>query len=239
MQQFEKLHLGCGATTPDGWLNVDGSWNVRLSRHHILHALLRSLRIIPKNTRSDYRKDIYWADVSKPLRFADESFSVVYASHLLEHLFLDDARALLRECFRVLKPGGVIRLLVPDLRSIALEYVGSFEFPENDSYGSMTPEVKANRPRADRVNMRLLMHPQAHKRESLPLRIYRAMRDFHTHKWMYDADSLAFYMREAGFVDVEQREYLDSQIEGIDAVEQAVRVLDGSGICVEGVKQSS
>ena len=239
MQQHDKLHLGCGATMPEGWLNVDGSWNVRLSRHPMLHALLRASRVIPKETRSDYRTDICWADVTKPLPFADESFIAVYASHLLEHLHLDDARLLLRECYRVLQPGGAIRLVVPDLQSIVHEYVGTFEFPADDPYGFMTPQVKADRPRADRVSLRLLMHPQKRPRESLPLRIYRAMKDFHSHKWMYDADSLAFYMREADFVDIEQRQLHDSRIEGIKSVEMPGRVLGGGGICVEGIKPTT
>ena len=52
---------------------------------------------------------------------------LVYHSHLLEHFSKCDARKLLKECFRVLKTGGVIRIAVPDLEKIAREYLRNLE----------------------------------------------------------------------------------------------------------------
>jgi predicted SAM-dependent methyltransferase len=48
------------------------------------------------------------------LPFADNSINFIFSEHFFEHLFLDDALALLKECHRVLKPYGVIRTCVPD-----------------------------------------------------------------------------------------------------------------------------
>lgn len=48
------------------------------------------------------------------LDFADNSFTFIFSEHFFEHLFFDEAAALLRECERVLKPGGIIRTVVPD-----------------------------------------------------------------------------------------------------------------------------
>jgi hypothetical protein len=53
---------------------------------------------------------------------------------------------------------------------------------------------------------------------------------------MYDSDSLTRYLEEAGFVGVFEKKYLQSDIPGIEDVEEASRVLDGAGICVEGRK---
>ncbi len=50
-----------------------------------------------------------------------------YASHLLEHLRRQDALALIKECFRVLKSGGVIRIAVPDLEAIVRRYLAALE----------------------------------------------------------------------------------------------------------------
>src|SRR5262249_17774155 len=66
-------------------------------------------------------------DIRDGLRFPDESFEVVYHSHVLEHLPPLDGRRLLRECYRVLKPGGTIRVAVPDLEEIARLYLTSLE----------------------------------------------------------------------------------------------------------------
>jgi hypothetical protein len=56
---------------------------------------------------------------------------------------------------------------------------------------------------------------------------------------MYDAESLVSLFEAGGFVEVRRREYLDSEIEDIGALEEESRVLNGAGVCVEGVKPSS
>jgi predicted SAM-dependent methyltransferase len=64
-------------------------------------------------------------DIRKPLPFETGHVDVCYASHVLEHLSRPNARNLLRECYRVLRSGGVARLAVPDLENIALAYAKS------------------------------------------------------------------------------------------------------------------
>lgn len=230
-----KLHLGCGLTTPTGWLNVDGSWNVRLAKRPWLRRLLTAARVVPRSlAQIPFDAHIFVHDLEKPLPFETGTFDAVYSSHTLEHLHLEDARRLLHECARVLKPGGVCRTLVPDLRPIVLEYAGQYTFdPQRDPHAYMLDRA---RPKADVVNLRLLAHFQERTKGSFALRAYRAIKDFHTHKWMYDGESLAHYMREAGLVDVAERGLHDSRIAGIEAVERPERVLHGAGVVVEGVK---
>jgi SAM-dependent methyltransferase len=62
-------------------------------------------------------------DLRRPLPFDDESVDVCYASHVLEHLQRNEARKLLAECYRVTRKEGIIRLVVPDLESVARDYV--------------------------------------------------------------------------------------------------------------------
>ena len=57
------------------------------------------------------------------LPFADGVFDAVYSSHVLEHFAPATAEALLRECQRVLKPGGILRTVLPDLETACREYV--------------------------------------------------------------------------------------------------------------------
>ncbi|TLD70893.1 methyltransferase domain-containing protein [Phragmitibacter flavus] len=64
------------------------------------------------------------------LDFADNELSFIVSEHFFEHLFLDDAIALLRECQRILKPGGVIRTCVPDAD------LRTYEPPEAPAYPS-------------------------------------------------------------------------------------------------------
>lgn len=83
-----KLHLGCGDHLLDGWLNTDAAPRV---------AGVAAL------------------DAARPLPFADASFDYVFSEHLLEHMPYPQGCAMLAECRRVLKPGGVMRLATPDL----------------------------------------------------------------------------------------------------------------------------
>jgi predicted SAM-dependent methyltransferase len=62
-------------------------------------------------------------DVRFPLPFADESWNGIYAHHLVEHVSYDDAYKLFRECYRVLKLGGIFRMVVPDLEVFLKLYV--------------------------------------------------------------------------------------------------------------------
>ena len=68
-------------------------------------------------------RDIVWQDASKRLPYADQSVDKIYSSHALEHLDKKRGEALLRGCFRVLKRGGVFRLVVPDLEYHARRYL--------------------------------------------------------------------------------------------------------------------
>jgi len=90
------VNIGCGATWHPSWMNLD---------------------VRPVDPRVQL-----W-DAAKGLPFETEQVDVCYASHLLEHLTPDQARALLVECLRVLRRGGIIRLAVPDLEGVAREYL--------------------------------------------------------------------------------------------------------------------
>jgi predicted SAM-dependent methyltransferase len=168
-------------------------------------------------------------DLRKPLPFGDGSAATIYSSHLLEHLYFQEGHRLIRECFRTLAEGGVVRIVVPDLRSIVLEYLGEHPFPES----SNGFERKCH---ADRLNERLLMRSPAAPSHNFFYRLYSSWKDFHSHKWMYDAESLKHHMESAGFVEVREMPLHQSRIDGIEQVENPSRVLKGEGICIEGIK---
>jgi SAM-dependent methyltransferase len=71
--------------------------------------------------------DVIGADLRRGIPFPDASFDAVYHSHLLEHFSRVDAEAFIRECHRVLRRGGVMRVAVPDLETIARLYLARLE----------------------------------------------------------------------------------------------------------------
>lgn len=95
------LNLGCGARPDARWTNVD------------LHPRSAGVR----------QCDV----LAGPLPFADASFDAVYHAHLLEHLPAERAAEFLRECRRLLRSGGVVRVVVPDLEQIARFYLQALE----------------------------------------------------------------------------------------------------------------
>lgn len=96
MNKLPYLNLGCGSTYHKGWVNIDFVSN---SKDVITHNLLLG---IPEN---------------------DESFEVVYHSHVLEHFPKTKAADFIKECYRVLKPNGIIRVAIPNFETIALNYI--------------------------------------------------------------------------------------------------------------------
>jgi glycosyltransferase involved in cell wall biosynthesis/predicted SAM-dependent methyltransferase len=99
--EFNKLlNLGCGSKYHNDWVNVD---MVSMNNGVIQHNL------------------------EEPLPFDENSFDVVYHSHVLEHFSRNVAFKFIRECHRVLRNGGIIRVVVPDLEQIAKHYLSIFE----------------------------------------------------------------------------------------------------------------
>src|SRR5260221_7398704 len=225
-----RLNLGCGLLTHPSWVNVDGSWNARLARHPILRRVLCSLGILPTEKATvPWSPDIFVHDIRKPLPFPDCSADAVYASHVLEHLYREQGQNLIREAFRVLAPGGVVRVIVPDLNNIVSEYLG------NRPFGELSASENALSP-GDLLNERLLMRWPSPSRRNVVMRVYEAWQDFHSHKWMYDERSLSSLIRSAGFVDVVRRNHSESLIPNISEVEDPGRIQNGAGVCIEGRK---
>jgi predicted SAM-dependent methyltransferase len=124
LQPGARINLGSGPHhIAPGWLNIDASAHVLLSP---LPAPL--LRLILKRTEAGTAS----ADVLKAERFlfhdfrhgipvGDDVASAIYSSHMLEHLDDEVARRLLAEAYRVLLPGGVLRVVVPEVPEGALD----------------------------------------------------------------------------------------------------------------------
>jgi cephalosporin hydroxylase/SAM-dependent methyltransferase len=90
------LNVGCGKRFHPDWLNLD---------------------LVPADP------SVIRHDLAEPLPLDDGTCSAVYHSHVLEHLPRATARMFLQECFRVLAPGGILRIAVPDLETIARLYL--------------------------------------------------------------------------------------------------------------------
>lgn len=220
--EAERLHLGCGLTAPADWLNVDGSAQIWFAQHPNIKRLLVAARIYPASQAAiPWPANVLRLDLRKPMPFPAGRFTAVYSSHTVEHLYRAQAGQLVRECFRVLQPGGVCRLVLPDLQAAVRRYLARLE-------GSAGGEA------GDQFMEELLMHPASPPRG--PLGWYHRVLAFHQHKWMYDAASLRQMFTEAGFVEVTNPGCCQGRLPGVERIENPSRVEAGAGVVVEGLK---
>ncbi len=101
-----RLHLGSGFSPKEGWVNID-----------LIGA----------------RADLFW-NLRRGLPFAESTADAIFHEHLLEHLRLNEGYLLTRECFRVLRPGGLIRIGVPDAGALLTSYAAAGDAPALQGY---------------------------------------------------------------------------------------------------------
>lgn len=122
-----RLNMGCGMAPTEGWINYDNSPAVWIARSSAALLLLRVFRVIDHGNVEFARfcrsHGIRYANAVSRIPHPDSSVDVIYSSHMIEHLDRLEAQKFLAECRRVLKPGGVLRIVVPDLRVTVNDYV--------------------------------------------------------------------------------------------------------------------
>lgn len=193
-----KINIGSGLSGIAGWHNFDNSPTVSLSRIPVLNRLLKT---------PPWPSDVRRYDVRKGLRFADGSVRYIYSSHTFEHFTPPEALAVTKECFRVLAPQGILRIVVPDLELIAREYLAD-----------------ANALAAQTFLSRLSLHHS----------IQDVIHPGSNHSQMFDGKALIHLFREAGFANPAVSSYGKSAIPEIDQIELEVR--RGESLYVEASK---
>ena len=117
-----NLNLGSGQKSVENYICIDRSPRLLLTK--ISLDKFFSL-ILGKHYGVSWDKEIRYKDVRR-LSFNEHSVSNIYSSHLLEHLYLYEAKKLLDDCYRFLKPGGVLRLALPDYHEFLVKYFSIF-----------------------------------------------------------------------------------------------------------------
>ncbi len=154
------LNLGCGPWVDSRYVNIDYNWRPNI--------------------------DLCW-DVTRGLPFSDGYCGGIYTEHMLEHLTFHEARAVLRECNRVLMPGALLRVIVPDGEIYLREYVKHL-----DGTGSKIPYQEEDRSEYNGATAIYSVN-----------RIFR----YHGHRFIWDAEAMSAALREAGFTDVAKKSF--------------------------------
>ncbi len=171
----EYLNVGCGPNTNNDLANLDYNW---------------------------YRGVHVCWDITKPLPWGDQTLKGIYSEHCLEHITFADCSFAMKQFFRVLKPGGSIRIVVPDGELYIDLYNRArtgekIEFPY-PSESEMTPMMSVN----------------------------RIFQEF-THVFIYDEATMRLVMQQAGFVDIKRTSFmkgrdpkllLDSEVRAVESL---------------------
>lgn len=97
---MKLVNIGCGSVFHPDWINLD---------------------------KLPLAAEVQDYDIFDPLPFLEQEIDVCYSSHVLEHLSVEKAKSFLVDCDRVLKSGGIIRIVVPDLEMVARIYLQYLE----------------------------------------------------------------------------------------------------------------
>lgn len=172
-RQVHRLELGAGGTGKRGWLNTD----VEPGPGEV------------------------FLDASKPFPLPDGCMRVVHSEHVIEHVHYDAGKVMLEESFRVLEPGGKIRVATPDLVKVAAVLQDPLP-AEVARYVAQKADWHSLRPSAD----------------APCLLVNHVMTGF-GHRFLYTPKLLRARLGEAGFVDVRQYalgESDDAELRGVE-----------------------
>jgi predicted SAM-dependent methyltransferase len=150
-----RLNLGSGPVKIPDWIGIDGI---------------------------GMGADLSW-DLSRGVPFPDDSVRAVFLEHVLEHFSFADGLSVLAECRRVLVPGGIIRVGVPDFGRYIESYAGDRRFVE---------DLRPGRPTALLAVAEVALH--------------------HGHRSVWDDETLQRVLTDAGFVEARPRSFGDSDL---------------------------
>jgi predicted SAM-dependent methyltransferase len=145
------VNLACGWHVVPGWVNLD---------------------------ISPTRPGVIYYDAHKPMPFESHSVSHIHSEHFLEHLEYRHALGLLRECHRVLRPGGTLRLIVPDAEKYFRAYV------ENDQAFFQASRMLGDPPEPFETRAQI---------------INQMFRMANAHKFAWDFETLELVLSRIGF----------------------------------------
>ncbi len=184
----DYVQYGCGLSAPKEWTNFDASPTLRIQKKPILGSLLS------RKMNAQFPDNVRYGDIVKGLPVGDNSCDGVYCSHVLEHLSFDDFQTAIRNTYRILKPNGFFRLVMPDLENMIDGYI------ENRAKGDREAAIKFVRYTG------MAFEKRSAGMKSLLETVYGN----HRHLWLWDSSSASLELEKAGFKNIRKCHFNDS-----------------------------
>lgn len=195
------VQYGCGLSAPKEWTNFDISPTLRIQNIPILGPIFKDRlnTIFPKNA--------LYGNIIKGLPVNDNSCDGLYCSHTLEHISLNDFRKALINSYKILKPGGIFRCVVPDLELAARTYINDYDKGNHSSSLNFMNSTLLG------INER----PRGFKG------FISSFLGNANHLWMWDKKSLSEELKKVGFKEIRVCEFNDSEDTMFKHVEDLTR----------------
>lgn len=182
----DYLQFGCGLCAPENWKNFDAGPAFWLQRNF---PFLKGMLI--KRGYPDYPRNIRYGEIVRGLPVRPGSARGVYCSHVLEHLALEEFRAAIRNVYSYLAPGGLFRLVVPDLEYYIKAYLAD---SRTEAASRFLKAVNLGQEHAVRGV------------QSLGHKLFGRSQ----HLWMWDYKAISGELENSGFVGIRRAEFGDS-----------------------------
>jgi predicted SAM-dependent methyltransferase len=179
--KVHKLHIGCGGNYLKGWFNTDLFPNARRTK----------------------------LDSTKTFPYPDNTFDYIFTEHMIEHVPYAAGQVMLRECYRVLKPGGILRLITPDVKFLMSLY-NDREKQINKDYIKWNSEL-------------FFKDGSPHTATSVINNFYRDW----GHRYIYDIPTMRDAMTKAGFSEIKEGKLNQSEHPEIAGLEHDQRMPAG------------
>ena len=211
------VNLGCGtkAATGERVVNIDWSVYLRIRRSRTLTLVTRPLLSEARRQHlASLPANVLVHDLSKGIPLPADSCEAVYSSHLLEHIDREGVPGFLAEIHRVLVPGGIHRVAVPDLEVLSRAYLESLAAAKADSSAASAHDGAIY----ELLEQSVRKEPYGASQQRPLVRwldrriLGDARKRGETHQWMYDETSLGRVLQNSGFVDISRRSFNDSDI---------------------------
>jgi predicted SAM-dependent methyltransferase len=184
------VHYGCGQTAPPEWKNFDVSPTLRIQQTPILGAILK------RSLGQTFERNVRYGDITEGLPgIEDGTVDGVYCSHVLEHMSLEHFRMALQKTYKMLKPGGVFRIIMPNLEILIRDYI-------SDKDEKQDPEASV------RLIKRMMMGVESRPRKFMA--VVKHLFGYLHHLWLWDWESTEQELRNTGFTDIRRCEFNDS-----------------------------
>lgn len=176
-----KLHIGAGNNDLSGWLNTE---------------------LCPRGSE-------VFLDATRPFPFAADTFAFIYTEHMIEHIPYEGAVSMMRECHRVLRPGGVIRIVTPNM-SFLRSLTDTPLTPEREAYVRYSYEAhRISGPAGSAIHV-----------------VNNFVRSW-GHQFIYDFETLSALVASAGFTGVMPSPLLQSAHPALQGLAKTDRMPEG------------